>query len=147
MTAAARLAAGIAIVVLLNALLLLGFSELLGSFTLDGPAAALEAALALGLINGAVLYAVSQLGLPLGARLLGVCLLLVDVGALVIAGFLIPHASIGFIAAIATAVGMALATALAVWLFTLAEEAATVERPRQQASAPPVRSNSTPRYP
>jgi uncharacterized membrane protein YvlD (DUF360 family) len=123
MSAAARLAAGIAVVVLLNALLLLVFSEVLGSFTLDGAGAALEAALALGLINGAALYAVSRLALPLGALLLGACLLVVDVASLVIAGFLIPHASIGAVAAIAAGAGMAVATAFTVWLFTLAAEA------------------------
>jgi putative membrane protein len=139
MTAAARIAAGVAIVVLLNALLLLGFSELLGSFTLDGPGAALEAALALGLINGAVLYAATQLGLPLGAVLLGGCLLVIDVAALVIAGFLIPNASIGLIAAIATSVGMAVATVLVVWFFTVGEDEAA--RPPRSVAA------GTPRYP
>jgi putative membrane protein len=129
MTAAARLAAGLAVVVLLNALLLLAFSELLGSFTLDGPGAALEAALAVGLINGAALYAVSRLGLPLGALLLGGCLLVVDVAAIVIAGFLVPNASIGLIAAIATSVGMAVATVLAVWFFTAGQDAASREHP------------------
>jgi uncharacterized membrane protein YvlD (DUF360 family) len=136
---AARISAGVAIVVLLNTLLMLGFSELLGSFTLDGPGAALEAALALGLINGAVLYAVSQLGLPLGAILLGGCLLVIDVASLVIAGFLIPHASIGLIAAIATSVGMAVATVLVVWFLTVGEDEAS--RP------PPSMAARTPRYP
>ena len=36
----------------LNALVLLGFSELLDSFTLDGPGAALGTAIVLGLVNG-----------------------------------------------------------------------------------------------
>jgi uncharacterized membrane protein YvlD (DUF360 family) len=129
MSAAARLAAGIAIVVLLNALLLLGFSALLGSFTLDGPAAALEAALAVGLINGAALYAISRLALSLGVLLLGACLVVIDVASIVIAGFVIPHASIGLIAAIATSVGMAIATVLAVWLLTGAADVASRRRP------------------
>lgn len=47
----ARVAITVAVAVLLNALVLLGFSELLGSFTLDGPGAALGTALALGLVN------------------------------------------------------------------------------------------------
>jgi uncharacterized membrane protein YvlD (DUF360 family) len=59
----ARVAIAVAVAVLLNALVLLGFSELLGSFTLDGPGAALGTALVLGLVNGGMLYAASRLTL------------------------------------------------------------------------------------
>ena len=47
----------------------LGFSELLGSFTLDGPGAALGTAL--GLVYGGLVYAASRLPLRLGVLALG----------------------------------------------------------------------------
>jgi uncharacterized membrane protein YvlD (DUF360 family) len=123
----ARVAIAVAVAVLLNALALLGFSELLGSFTLDGPGAALGTALVLGLVNGGVLYVASRMTLRLGVLALGGFLLAINVAAIVIAGFLIPESSEAVIAVAYTGGGMALATGLLIWFFSIGEEGESVE--------------------
>jgi uncharacterized membrane protein YvlD (DUF360 family) len=108
--------------VLLNALVLLGFSELLGSFTLNGPNAALGMALILGFVNGGLIYAASRLRFRLGIFALGAFLLGINVAAILVAGLLVPESSEAVIAAAYTGGGMALATELLIWLFSIGEE-------------------------
>lgn len=122
--------------VLLNALVLLGFSELLGSFTLDGPGAALGMALILGLVNGGLIYAASRLRFRLGILALGAFLFGVNVAAIVVGGLLIEETSETVIAVAYTGGGMALATGLLIWLFSIGEEGETTEPSRSPPRRP-----------
>ncbi|HET7506762.1 MAG TPA: phage holin family protein [Solirubrobacterales bacterium] len=70
------------LVLLLDAGILLLLSELLDGFVLDGPRAALAAALAIGLLNALVWPVLARLTLPLTVLTLGV-------GALILNGFLV----------------------------------------------------------
>jgi uncharacterized membrane protein YvlD (DUF360 family) len=118
----ARVAIVVAVAVVLNALVLLGFSELLGSFTLDGPGAALGTALVLGLVNGGLIFAASRLRLRLGALAIGAFLLGINVAAIVVAGIIIRESEEAVIAVAYTGGGMALATGLLIWFFSIGEE-------------------------
>ncbi len=118
----ARVSIAVGLAVLLNALVLLGFSELLGSFTLDGPGDALGAAIALGLVNGGLLYGASRLPLRLGTFAIGAFLLGINVAAIAIAALIIPDSWEAVIAVAYTGGGMALATGLLIWLFSIGEE-------------------------
>jgi uncharacterized membrane protein YvlD (DUF360 family) len=131
-----RVAVAVAVAVLLNALVLLGFSELLGSFTLDGPGAALGTALALGLVNGGLIYAASRLPLRLGVFAIGAFLCGINVAAIVVAGFLIPKSSEAVIAVAYTGGGMALATGLLIWFFSIGEEGEPGEPSQSDRAGP-----------
>jgi uncharacterized membrane protein YvlD (DUF360 family) len=117
-----RVAAAVSLTVLLNAFVILGFSALLDSFTLDGPVAALGTALVLGLVNGGLIYAASRMPLRLGVFAIGAFLLGINVAAIVIAGFLVTPSWETAIAIAYTGGGMALATGLLIWLFSIGEE-------------------------
>jgi uncharacterized membrane protein YvlD (DUF360 family) len=118
----ARVAIAVAVAVILNALVLLGFSQLLDSFTLEGPGAALGTALFLGLVNGGLIYVASRLRLRLGTLAIGAFLLGINVAAIVVAGLIIRESEEAFIAVAYTGGGMALATGLLIWFFSIGEE-------------------------
>ena len=73
------------LVLLLAALVLLALSELLSGFVLDGPGAALSAALLIGVLNALVWPALVRLALPLTVATLGI-------GALLLNGLLVAFA-------------------------------------------------------
>jgi uncharacterized membrane protein YvlD (DUF360 family) len=117
-----RAVAGIVVVtVLLNALVLLGFTEVLDSFALDGTGATVGAALGLGLVNGALFYLASRMRLHWSALTIGAFLFGINVAAILVAGLLIPSWEVT-IAVAYTGGGMALATGLLLWLFSIDEE-------------------------
>jgi uncharacterized membrane protein YvlD (DUF360 family) len=127
-----RVAAAVASAILLNALIMLGFSALLDSFTLDGPVAALGTALVLGLVNGGLIYAASRMPLRLGVFAIGAFLLGINVAAIVIAGFLVTPSWETAVAVAYTGGGMALATGLLIWLFSIGEEGEPARSPQPQ---------------
>jgi uncharacterized membrane protein YvlD (DUF360 family) len=114
--------AGIVVVtVLVNALVLLGFSEVLDGFTLDGTGAAIGTALGLGLLNGALFYVASRMRLHWGVLTTGAFLFGINVAAIFVAGLLIPKTE-AIIAVAYTGGGMALTTGLLLWLFSIDED-------------------------
>jgi uncharacterized membrane protein YvlD (DUF360 family) len=117
-----RVAIAVAVAVVLNGLVLLGFSQMLGSFTLDGPGAALGTALVVGVVNGVVIYAASRLTLRLGVLALGAFLFAINVAAILVAGAIIRESHEAVIAVAYTGGGMALATGLLIWFFSIGEE-------------------------
>jgi uncharacterized membrane protein YvlD (DUF360 family) len=82
------------LVLLLDAAILLLLSELLDGFVLDGPAAALGAAAAIGLLNGLVWPTVARLALPLTVLTLGVAALVLNGLLVTVAVDLIPGAEV-----------------------------------------------------
>ncbi|HEY5942136.1 MAG TPA: phage holin family protein [Solirubrobacterales bacterium] len=81
-------------VLLLDAAILLLLSELLGGFVLDGPAAALGAAAAIGLLNSLVWPLLVRFALPLTVLTLGLAALLLNGLLVTIAIDLLPGAEI-----------------------------------------------------
>jgi uncharacterized membrane protein YvlD (DUF360 family) len=131
-----RVSAVVALAVLLNALVLLGFSQLLDSFTLNGPGAALGSALILGLVNGGLIYGASRLSLRLGVFAIGAFLFGINVAAIVIAGLLIRESEEAVIAVAYTGGGMALVTGLLIWFFSIGEEVEPDEAPQSDRTGP-----------
>ncbi len=82
------------LVLFLDAAILLLLSELLPGFVLDGPAAALGAAAAIGLLNGLVWPVVARLALPLTVLTLGIAALLLNGLLVTVAVDLIPGAEV-----------------------------------------------------
>jgi uncharacterized membrane protein YvlD (DUF360 family) len=134
---AARVSAVVALAVLLNALVLLGFSQLLDSFTLNGTGAALGTALILGLVNGGLIYGASRLRLRFGVLAIGAFLFGINVAAIVIAGLLIRESEEAAIAVAYTGAGMALVTGLLIWFFSIGEEVEEEGEVEQGGEMPP----------
>jgi uncharacterized membrane protein YvlD (DUF360 family) len=139
----ARAAAAVVLAVILNALVMLGFSQLLDSFTLDGPVAALGTALVLGLVNGGLIYATSRLPLRLGVFAIGALLLGVNLIAIVVAGLLVTPSWETAIAIAYTGGGMALATGLLIWLFSIGEEPGEPSRSERSGRTAPDNGRHT----
>jgi hypothetical protein len=118
----ARVAIVVVLAVILNFLVFLGFAQLLDALTLNGPGAAVATAIVLGLINGGLIYAASRLRLRLGTFALGAFLAGINVAAIVVAGIIIRESEEAVIAVAYTGGGMALATGLLIWFFSIGEE-------------------------
>jgi uncharacterized membrane protein YvlD (DUF360 family) len=123
------------VTVLLNALVLLGFSEALDGFTLDGTGAAIGTAIGLGLVNGALFYIASRMRLQWGVLTIGAFLFGINVAAILVAGLLIPDTE-AIIAVAYTGGGMALTTGLLLWLFSIGEEGQGQTSPSNRSSRP-----------
>jgi uncharacterized membrane protein YvlD (DUF360 family) len=82
------------LVLFLDAAILLLLSELLPGFVLDGPRAALGAAVAIGLLNGLVWPVVARLALPLTVLTLGIAALVLNGLLVTVAVDLIPGAEV-----------------------------------------------------
>jgi hypothetical protein len=132
-----RIAIVVAVAVLLNFLVFLGFAQLLDVLTLKGPGAAVGTALALGLINGAIIYGASRLRLRLGTFALGAFLAGINVAAIVVAGIIIRESEEAVIAVAYTGGGMALATGLLIWFFSIGEEGEPDETSQADRSGQP----------
>jgi len=98
---------------LIDALALVLLSEILPGFTLDGPGAALVAALVVGLMNALVWPVLARLTLPLSVLTLGLAAIVLNAILTVVVIDLIPGASIsGLTEAIVLIAGLTLLTAL-----------------------------------
>jgi uncharacterized membrane protein YvlD (DUF360 family) len=100
------------LVLLLDAFSLLLLSELLGGFVLDGAAAALGAAAAIGLLNALIWPVLARIALPLTVLTLGGAALLLNAALVTFAVDLLPGAHLdGILDGIVVTVAMAALTA------------------------------------
>jgi uncharacterized membrane protein YvlD (DUF360 family) len=102
-----------AVVLLVNAAMLLLLSELLAGFTLDGAGAALLTAALTGLLNALVWPVLARLALPLSVVTLGLAALVLNAFLVVVAIEAVPGASVDdFGSGIVVTLGLAALTAL-----------------------------------
>ena len=102
---------------------MLGLSELLTDFTLDGPAAALGTAALVALLNALVWPFLARLALPLSVLTLGLAGLALNAALVILAIDAVPGASIsGFAAGLVVTFALAAVTALLSALLALDED-------------------------
>ncbi len=112
-----------ALVLLLDAAILLVLAQLLGGFQLDGFGAALGVAIGIGLLNALIWPALARIALPLTVLSLGAAALVLNGLLVAFAVDLIPGAEIdGVLDGIAITVAMAALTALAYSLLSIDED-------------------------
>ena len=111
------------LVLLLDAVLLLLLSELLDGFVLDGPAAALGAAAAIGLLNALVWPVLVRVALPLTVMTLGIAALILNGFLVTVAIDLIPGAHLdGLFEGVVVTIAMAALTSLVYALLSIDED-------------------------
>jgi hypothetical protein len=113
------IAAGVALVVVLDGLAIIVLSEISDSLTLDGVGAVLGLAIPLGLLNGLVFFIASRLDLRQGTLALGGLLAAINLIAVVVGVALMPGAWVDLPAIVYTGGGAALMTGLLIWLFSI----------------------------
>jgi uncharacterized membrane protein YvlD (DUF360 family) len=112
-----------AVVLLVDAAVLLLLSALLGDFTLDGPGAALATAALVGLLNALVWPLLARFALPLNVMTLGLGALVLNAALVVFAIDLVPGASVtGFWTGLVVTVGMAALTTVLSALLAIDED-------------------------
>jgi uncharacterized membrane protein YvlD (DUF360 family) len=112
-----------AVVLLVDAAVLLILSALLGDFTLDGPGAALATAALVGVLNALVWPLLARFALPLNVMTLGLGALVLNAALVVFAIDLVPGASVtGFWAGLVVTVGMAALTTVLFALLAIDED-------------------------
>jgi uncharacterized membrane protein YvlD (DUF360 family) len=112
-----------AVVLLVDAALLLVLSELLAGFTLDGVGAALATAALVGVLNALVWPLLARFALPLSVLTLGLGALALNALLVVVAIDAVPDASVeGFGAGLAVTLGLAALTALVSALLAIDED-------------------------
>jgi uncharacterized membrane protein YvlD (DUF360 family) len=112
-----------AVVLLVDALVLLLLSELLPGFTLDGPGAALATAALVGVLNALVWPLLARFALPLSVLTLGLGALALNAVLVVLAIDLVPGAEVhGFGSGVVVILGMAALTALVSALLAIDED-------------------------
>jgi uncharacterized membrane protein YvlD (DUF360 family) len=100
-----------AVVVVVDAIVLLIFAQLLDRFTLDGVGAALGAALLIGVLNALVFPTLARLTLPLNVVTLGLAAIVINAILIAFAIDLVPGAEItGLAEAIVVTIGLTIAT-------------------------------------
>src|SRR4029079_17441911 len=111
------------VVLLIDALVLLGLSEVMERFTLDGPRAALATAAIVGLLNALVWPLLARLTLPLSVLTLGLGAIVLNAVLVAFAIELVPGAHIdGLPEAIAIALGLSVLTALISALLAIGDD-------------------------
>jgi uncharacterized membrane protein YvlD (DUF360 family) len=112
-----------AVVLLVDAVVLLLLSALLSDFTLDGPGAALGTAALVGLLNALVWPLLARFALPLSVLTLGLGALALNAVLVVFAIDLVPGASVdGFWGGLVVTVGMATFTTVLSALLAIDED-------------------------
>jgi uncharacterized membrane protein YvlD (DUF360 family) len=112
-----------AVVLLVDAAVLLLLSVLLAGFTLDGPGAALATAALVGVLNALVWPLLARFALPLSVLTLGLGALALNAVLVVFAIDLVPGASVeGFWSGLVVTLGMAALTALLSALLAVDED-------------------------
>jgi uncharacterized membrane protein YvlD (DUF360 family) len=112
-----------AVVLLVDAAVLLVLSELLAGFTLDGPGAALATAALVGVLNALVWPLLARFALPLSVLTLGLGALALNALLVVVAIDAVPGASVeGLWAGLVVTLGMAALTALVSALLAIDED-------------------------
>ena len=112
-----------AVVLLVDAAILLLLSELLGDFTLDGPEAALATAALVGVLNALVWPVLARFALPLSVMTLGLGALALNAVVVVFAIDLVPGASVdGFWGGLVVTIGMAALTTILSGLLAIDED-------------------------
>jgi uncharacterized membrane protein YvlD (DUF360 family) len=112
-----------AVVLLVDALVLLLLSALLPGFTLDGPGAALATAALVGVLNALVWPLLARFALPLSVLTLGLGALALNAVLVVFAIDVVPDASVqGFWSGLVVTLGMAALTALLSALLAIDED-------------------------
>jgi uncharacterized membrane protein YvlD (DUF360 family) len=112
-----------AVVLLVDAAVLLLLSSLLSDFTLDGPGAALGTAALVGVLNALVWPLLARFALPLSVMTLGLGALVLNAALVVFAIDLVPGASItGFWAGLVVTIGMAALTTVVSALLAIDED-------------------------
>jgi uncharacterized membrane protein YvlD (DUF360 family) len=112
-----------AVVLLVDALVLLLLSALLPGFTLDGPGAALATAALVGVLNALVWPLLARFALPLSVLTLGIGALALNAVLVVFAIDVVPDASVeGFWSGLVVTIGMAALTALLSALLAIDED-------------------------
>jgi uncharacterized membrane protein YvlD (DUF360 family) len=112
-----------AVVLLVDALVLLLLSALLPGFTLDGPGAALATAALVGVLNALVWPLLARFALPLSVLTLGLGALALNAVLVVFAIDVVPGASVvGFWSGLVVTLGMAALTALLSALLAIDED-------------------------
>ena len=112
-----------AVVLLVDAAVLLLLSALLADFTLDGPGAALGTAALVGVLNALVWPLLARFALPLNVMTLGLGALVLNAALVVFAIDLVPGASVdGFWGGLVVTVGMAALTTVLSALLAIDED-------------------------
>ena len=112
-----------AVVLLVDAAVLLLLSALLRGFTLDGPGAALGTAVLVGVLNALVWPLLARFALPLSVLTLGLGALALNAVVVVFAIDLVPGASVeGFWSGLVVTLGMAALTAVVSALLAIDED-------------------------
>jgi uncharacterized membrane protein YvlD (DUF360 family) len=112
-----------AVVLLVDAAVLLLLSALLRDFTLDGPGAALTTAALVGLLNALVWPLLARFALPLSVITLGLAALMLNAALVVFAIDLVPGASVtGFWAGLVVTIGLAALTTVVSALLAIDED-------------------------